>query len=68
MGMTEAAREVPGWWTATMRECRRATLLDEAVLAVLEAGHTLLDAGCGDTLLLLRRYASRSHSLSEWTW
>jgi SAM-dependent methyltransferase len=37
----------------------RDSLLDEAVLAVVEAGHTLLDAGCGDTLLLLRRYASK---------
>ena len=37
----------------------RDSLLDEAVLAVLDAGHTLLDAGCGDTLLLLRRYAPK---------
>jgi SAM-dependent methyltransferase len=37
----------------------RDSLLDETVLPVLDADHTLLDAGCGDTLMLLRRYASK---------
>jgi len=38
----------------------RDSLFDETVLPVLAPTHTILDAGCGDTLLLLRRYGPRS--------
>jgi len=38
----------------------RDSLLDAAVLPVLAPTHKLLDAGCGDTLLLLRRYGPKS--------
>lgn len=37
----------------------RDGLLDDAVLPLLQPAHRLLDAGCGDTLLLLRRYGPR---------
>lgn len=35
----------------------RDSLMDETVLPLLTPGQRLLDAGCGDTLLLMNRYA-----------